>query len=246
MQHRLGDVLRQHVHAEAWCACGSTPRARRARDRTPPARSSRQFESQIREPCRTASGFTVFTRIRSRASLLGQAAREVELSGLGRRVRRRILRRPRARSSKPPPPRRRRGPERAISRRPPARPGNSPVPRIEWLRSHSSSVVSSIGALEATPAFDTTMSTPPKASAARPNASRTASSFVTSPAAVAPASPRASTAAAAPTPSRSNAITHAPSRRAPRPPRCRSPRPRRSPEPPSPGARPAAGASESL
>ena len=35
---------------------------------------------------------------------------------------------------------------------------------------HSASVVSSIGALEATPAFETTMSTPPKASTAAANA----------------------------------------------------------------------------
>ena len=35
---------------------------------------------------------------------------------------------------------------------------------MSWLRSHSASVVSSSGALEAMPAFETTMSTPPNAS----------------------------------------------------------------------------------
>ena len=45
------------------------------------------------------------------------------------------------------------------------------MPRILWLRSHSASVVSSIGALEAMPAFDTTMSTPPYALTAAANAS---------------------------------------------------------------------------
>ena len=44
------------------------------------------------------------------------------------------------------------------------------MPRIAWLRSHSASVVSSIAALEATPALETTMSTPPNASTAAANA----------------------------------------------------------------------------
>ena len=57
------------------------------------------------------------------------------------------------------------------------------MPRIAWLRSHSASVVSSIGALEATPALDTTMSTPPKAPTAAWNAAATAASEVTSPSA---------------------------------------------------------------
>ena len=44
------------------------------------------------------------------------------------------------------------------------------MPRIAWLRFHSSSDVSSIGALEAMPAFDTTMSTPPNRSTAAASA----------------------------------------------------------------------------
>ena len=51
------------------------------------------------------------------------------------------------------------------------------MPRIAWLRSHSARVVSSIAALDATPAFETTMSTPPNAATAAPNASATESSL---------------------------------------------------------------------
>ena len=41
-----------------------------------------------------------------------------------------------------------------------------PVTRMRWLRSHSASEVSSIGELDAIPALETTMSTPPKRSTA--------------------------------------------------------------------------------
>src|ERR687896_1607413 len=78
------------------------------------------------------------------------------------------------------------------------------------MRSHSASVVASIGALEATPAFDTTTSTPPNAPTATANASLTASSSVTSPPTAAPASPKLATASDAPSSSRSKATTHAP------------------------------------
>ena len=40
------------------------------------------------------------------------------------------------------------------------------MPRIAWLRFHSASVVSSIEALEAMPALETTMSTPPNCATA--------------------------------------------------------------------------------
>ena len=63
------------------------------------------------------------------------------------------------------------------------------MPRIAWLRFHSASVVSSIDELEAMPALETTMSTPPKASTAAANAAATASSEVTSPATARPRSP---------------------------------------------------------
>ena len=48
------------------------------------------------------------------------------------------------------------------------------MPSTDWLRSHSASVVSPIGALEAMPALETTMSTPPNASTAAAKASATA------------------------------------------------------------------------
>ena len=60
---------------------------------------------------------------------------------------------------------------------------------MPWLRFHSSSVVSSIAALEAMPAFETTMSTPPKRSTAAAKAAATASSLVTSPLTASPPSP---------------------------------------------------------
>ena len=65
--------------------------------------------------------------------------------------------------------RRRRRSSRRVSWRaargtPRARRGSSRCRGSTWLRSHSASVVSSIGALDATPALETTMSTPPKAS----------------------------------------------------------------------------------
>ena len=63
------------------------------------------------------------------------------------------------------------------------------MPRIAWLRFHSASVVSSIEALEAMPALETTMSTPPNASTAARNAPATASSEVTSPPTARPRSP---------------------------------------------------------
>ena len=84
------------------------------------------------------------------------------------------------------------------------------MPRIAWLRSHSASVVSSIGALEATPALETTMSTPPKASMVASNAAVTARSDVTSPDTARPRSPSSPTASTAPSLSRSNAATQAP------------------------------------
>ena len=59
------------------------------------------------------------------------------------------------------------------------------------MRSHSASVVSSIAALDATPAFETTMSTPPKRSTAAANAAATESSLVTSPPTARPPSPSA-------------------------------------------------------
>ena len=40
------------------------------------------------------------------------------------------------------------------------------MPRIAWLRFHSASVVSSIDELEAMPALETTMSTPPNCATA--------------------------------------------------------------------------------
>ncbi len=55
------------------------------------------------------------------------------------------------------------------------------MPRIAWLRFHSSSVVSSSAALDAMPAFETTMSMPPNSRTAAANASATAASDVTSP-----------------------------------------------------------------
>ena len=45
----------------------------------------------MREPWSTASGLTVLTRMPARAALLGQAAGEVQLGGLRRRVGRRVL-----------------------------------------------------------------------------------------------------------------------------------------------------------
>ena len=45
----------------------------------------------MREPCRTASGLTVLTRMPADAALLGEAAREVQLGRLGRRVGGRVL-----------------------------------------------------------------------------------------------------------------------------------------------------------
>ena len=84
------------------------------------------------------------------------------------------------------------------------------MPRTAWLRSHSASVVSPIGALEAIPALETTMSTPPNRATASANARATAPSEVTSPLTEMPASPSPATASAAPSPSMSNATTDAP------------------------------------
>ena len=81
---------------------------------------------------------------------------------------------------------------------------------MRWLRSHSASEVSSSAALDATPALDTRMSTPPKRSTAAAKAAATASSLVTSPLTARPASPYGATASSAPAWSRSNATTHAP------------------------------------
>ena len=85
-----------------------------------------------------------------------------------------------------------------------------PVASTPWFRSHSVNVVSLMGALDAMPAFDTTMSMPPNAETALAKASATARSEVTSPATEIAASPYGATASAAPGPSRSNATTAAP------------------------------------
>ena len=87
------------------------------------------------------------------------------------------------------------------------------MPRIAWLRFHSSSVVSSIGALDATPALETTTSTPPNASMAAAKACSTASSEVTSPPTPMPRSPSSATAAVAPSSSRSKPTMQAPAPR---------------------------------
>jgi hypothetical protein len=60
---------------------------------------------------------------------------------------------------------------------------------MPWLRFHSSSEVSSIAALDAMPALETTMSTPPKRSVAAAKAAVTAFSLVTSPLTASPLSP---------------------------------------------------------
>src|ERR1700749_355322 len=127
------------------------------------ARSVRQEEPQILDPCRTASGFTVFTRMpatppssakhraRCSSAALADEYAAAFLPATSAFLEATKIREP---------------PVRWAFR---ARKASSdtrkyPVPRIEWLRFHSSRLVSSIDAEEAMPALETTMSTPPNAS----------------------------------------------------------------------------------
>ena len=140
--------------------CGSAPRARPARCRRRRRAPSRQLESQIREPWRTASGLTVLTRIpgrppssaRQRARCSSAAFADEYAAALRPRRARSSTRR--TRSSRPA--------LRAQHAERRARDQEVAGPEHAWLRCHSASDVSSIAALDATPAFETTMSTPPK------------------------------------------------------------------------------------
>src|SRR5215208_4022428 len=124
------------------------------------ARSSRQLEPQILDPCNTASGFTVLTRMRSdppssarhRARCSSAAfAEEYALAFLPAAIA--FLEATKIRL--PPLP-------CSLMRRKASRETRKyPFARTAWFLSHISTLVSSMGALEARPALETTTSTPP-------------------------------------------------------------------------------------